>query len=685
MSKSIESSVVDGWLYKQLDQLNVKHSIEQGSIDNRIDRALDSAKSKQGGNGKNRPDAQVLIDNGNVQIPVMIENKGIKNRLIKTTGHDVVKLKNKYNHYDYKKTIRKYAVNGACYYSSVILHHTSSFPVVLAVGVNGYRDSTRRVNYEVRAYVVNTEHPDIPIYLKDYPDLSFLSKSNQSLLLKNIKDVQMDPAELQKHKADIDEHLTKVLKRLNQHLSENIRVNYRIFVVAGSIMAALGLKDDDNNYIVSPLNPDSLKSSSEDGETDGEKVMRKVKAFLKAERLPEAKRKKIINSLQSTLLFSNLSIKDDKTNESPLKTAYDEIYHNLVPAYQMTGGNLDFTGKLFNVMTDWISVPDGGKNDVVLTPRYITNLMANITQVNMNSYVWDWALGSGGFLISAMNRMLADARKRISSPDKLKKKLNHIKDYQLLGIEKLPDIYVLAVLNMILMGDGSSNILNEDSLRQFNGNYSYDKDKGKPFPANVLLLNPPYSAEGHGMIFLRDALEKMHSGMAAILIERSAGNGKATKINQDILKNNTLLATIKMPEKIFKGAKTNIFLFRVGVKHDRHQQVKFIDFTNDGYKHSHRKKSHHNLVDIDHAHARYKELANVVKYGNIDDAKWLKKGKTYFTDTIDPTSGSDWNFDQHIKIDKQVTPKDCDKTVRNYLGWRISDLLEHGGAGNDKD
>ena len=28
---------------------------------------------------------------------------------------------------------------------------------------------------------------------------------------------------------------------------------------------------------------------------------------------------------------------------------------------------------------------------------------------------------------------------------------------------------MLAILNMILMGDGSSNILNKDSLKEFNG------------------------------------------------------------------------------------------------------------------------------------------------------------------------------------------------------------------------
>lgn len=57
--------------------------------------------------------------------------------------------------------------------------------------------------------------------------------------------------------------------------------------------------------------------------------------------------------------------------------------------------------------------------------------------------------------------------------------------YQLLGIEKLADIYMLAVLNMILMKDGSSNIIHGDSLTEFEGNYEQGEYNGKPFPANV--------------------------------------------------------------------------------------------------------------------------------------------------------------------------------------------------------
>ncbi len=108
-----------------------------------------------------------------------------------------------------------------------------------------------------------------------------------------------------------------------------------------------------------------------------------------------------------------------------------------------------------------------------------------------------------------MNEMLGDARNTITSPEELTQKEIKIKAEQLLGLEILSSVYMLAVLNMIMMGDGSSNILNKDSLRDFDGNYGFGKTEDK-FPADAFILNPPYSASGNGMIFVERALSMMH-------------------------------------------------------------------------------------------------------------------------------------------------------------------------------
>ena len=214
--------------------------------------------------------------------------------------------------------------------------------------------------------------------------------------------------------------------------------------------------------------------------------------------------------------------------------------------YYKIGLSTDFTGKLFNEMYSWLGFTQDKLNDVVLTPSYVANLLVKLARVNKDSYVWDFATGSAGLLVAAMNEMLIDAKNKINSPEQLAIKSAEIKANQLLGLEILPSVYMLAILNMILMGDGSSNILNKDSLKDFKGNYGFG-NANKKFPADAFILNPPYSAPGNGMIFVEKALSMMEKGYAAIIIQNSAGSGKAITYNKNILKHSTLLASIKMP------------------------------------------------------------------------------------------------------------------------------------------
>ena len=285
-------------------------------------------------------------------------------------------------------------------------------------------------------------------------------------------------------------------------------------------------------------------------------------------------------------------------------------------------------------------------------------------------------------VLAAMNEMMIDAKNNISSPDVLEQKILKIKAEQLLGLEVLSSVYMLAVLNMILMGDGSSNILNEDSIVNFNGKYGFGKIN-EYFPANAFVLNPPYSAEGNGMIFVEKALAMMKHGYAAIIIQNSAGSGKAIEYNKRILKKNTLLASIKMPTDIFVGksnVQTSIYVFRVGEAHDKTEIVKFIDFSNDGYTRTNRKKARNNLVDRDHAKERYDELVRVVRSGK-SQLHYLSE-EDYYEGTIDPTNGADWN--QRAPIDIRPTLEDFKKTVADYLAWEVTKLFREAKTEEDR-
>ena len=295
--------------------------------------------------------------------------------------------------------------------------------------------------------------------------------------------------------------------------------------------------------------------------------------------------------------------------------------------------------------------------------------------------MWDFATGSAGLLVAAMNEMLIDAKNTITSPDELAQKEIKIKAEQLLGLELLSSVYMLAILNMILMGDGSSNILNKDSLSDFDGNYGFGKTDSK-FPADAFVLNPPYSANGNGMNFVEKALDMMNKGYAAIIIQNSAGSGKAKGYTKKILEKHTLLASIKMPVDIFIGkssVQTNIYVFKVNEKHHKDEMVKFIDFSSDGYTRTNRKKSSNNLKDTDRAKERYEELVNLVRFGKSKLNIFTEK--EYYENTIDPQNGADWN--QTALIDTKPTLQDFKRTVSDYLAWEVSSLLKQQNSGDD--
>ena len=357
---------------------------------------------------------------------------------------------------------------------------------------------------------------------------------------------------------------------------------------------------------------------------------------------------------------------------SLLHTLFGQVKKDIIPCLE-SNLHFDFTGKILNSLNDWVKIENDSKNDVVLTPRYVTQLMAKMARTNKDSFVWDKAMGSGGFLVSAMDIMIKDATNKITDKKELEEKINHIKEQQLLGIEILGNIYILAVLNMILMGDGSSNVFNGDSH-----NFILDSNR---FPANVFLLNPPYSANGKGFCFVEEALSQMTDGYACILIQDSAGNGQGLPYTKRILQNNTLEASIKMPQGLF-GNKASvsvyIFVFKVNRPHEEDDIVTFIDFSEDGYSRQNRKKSTQevNLRDTDNAVARYDEVLALVLGKRPKTSYYTETNGKVIKDTI-TLNGDDWLFTNHKVVDTTPTEEDFKKCVSSYLSWKVKCLMEN--------
>lgn len=661
---SVEEMVED--YYKtQLNGYGIRYFTKTESINDEIDNALKKAPSKSGGTGNNYPDIKLMIQSEAMRIiPVMIEAKGKKGDLIKLDKENEIDLNS-------AKAIQKYAVNGAIHYAKSIIEFSNSYKECIAIGVNGFKNEDGSLSTELETYYISKDNFLIPQKIDDYTDLSFLKNKNINKLLEKIDSLNLTEEEVEKKAKETENELDKKLRAINQVMQDTlqINVNFRVNLITGMIMAGLGVENK-----IAPLEIEELKGNIGKKDHDGYILLNKIESFLGEKSLPQEKREMIISTLSNVFIYDQLW--KPVNGESKLKSIYTMIYNDILPIFH-SSHHLDFTGKLFNVLNEWVNVPDGDKNDVVFTPRYVTDLMAKLAKVDMNSYVWDYATGSAGFLVSSMKIMLNDAANKIKSLEELTKKQNSIKYEQLLGIEKLSDIYMLAVLNMILMGDGSSNIIHKDSLKEFDGKYEQGDNKDKDFPANVFLLNPPYSADGKGFIFVEKAFSKMKSGRGVILIQENAGSGNGLPYTKNLLKNNTLLASIHMSD-IFcgkAGVQTAIYVFEIGKAHNVKQMVKFIDFSNDGYTRQNRKKSSQavNLKDTDHAKERYEELVNLVLYGK----KYLKyfTEEDYIEDTIS-LDGNDWTYSMHKKINTEATEEDFKNTIKEYLSWKVSEVLK---------
>lgn len=673
--QSVEPNVADlanGWMrsYK------LDYKLEQESLNTEIDRALDEYFSKNGGVGGNRPDAKLLLrDKNMVNYPVLIEYKGYKDKLVALDSEGKVANKTAKNQPDFKH-INSYAVNGAVHYANALLHYTS-YTDIIAIGMTGYKTEAGKLEHEIGVYYVSKSNFGIGQKIDNYTDFSFLKKSNFDKFIEKVKRLKLTPDEIEKLKEQREREINASLVKLNNDIYQNekgLSERDRVYLVAASIIATLGVPGR-----VAALEKSELKSSTETGKRDGDIILRKIKAFLDEKNLPQEKRDMIVRTLQNTLTTDNIN--KVETGESQLKRVFTKIVDDLGIYYKI-GLTTDFTGKLFNEMYSWLGFSQDKLNDVVLTPAYVATLLARLARVNMDSYVWDFATGSAGLLVAAMNEMLNDAKNKIKSPDEFARKSAAIKANQLLGLEILSEVYMLAILNMILMGDGSSNILNKDSLKEFNGNYGFGKTDEK-FPADAFVLNPPYSAPGNGMVFVEKALSMMSKGYAAIIIQNSAGSGKATEYNKRILKHSTLLASIKMPMDLFIGkssVQTNIYVFRVGETHQKDDTVKFIDFSVDGYTRTNRKKASCNLRDTDHAKERYQELVDLVRFGKAKLNIFTEK--EYYEGTIDPENGADWN--QTAPIDTKPRLEDFKKTVSDYLAWEVSNLLKNQNLEDDR-
>lgn len=655
---------INDWVKAKFEKLGLRNQRDfytESAIPNYLKDALKGRAKTENRTNFGKPDFSLT----KYKIPIIIENKlGIKKLLIETK--DGIKFD--------EKAIKDYAVNGALYYSTGIIA-SGKYHEAIAIGIAGDCEET----IEIKVYFVYGSGEYSYKLLENITTLDFLE--NQKTFDEFYKSAIL--TEEEKHEILINSQSTlqKYAKSLNKLMhNHNITAPQRVLYVSGMLLSMQNVVDINGKIIQDGLTPEDLKGIQSETKRDGVQIINQIKEFLTFRDIPIDKQELMLSSFKEiskdsqrdepTVLDKEVS-KLIKENASSNKQIFTFIYHNIFLSIDAMAGHLDIMGEMYSEFLKY-ALGDGKEIGIVLTPPYVTKMMATILDVNQNSKVMDLATGSAGFLISAMELMIQDSENLYGKKtSQANEKIENIKKEQLLGVELNAEMFTLAATNMILRGDGSSNI-------QKGNTFDTPEKLYTDFRANKLLLNPPFSFKENGMPFIEFGLNKMEKGgLGAIIIQDSAGSGKAVNTNKKILKNHTLKASIKMPVDLFQpmaGVQTSIYIFEAHKPHDFEQTVKFIDFRDDGYKRTSR-----TLQEINEPTQRYQDIIKIYKAGlNAKvEANW-KINEVYIEDFI-TQNGADWNFDQHKIINSKPTLEDFKKTVSDYLSWEVSNILRQKG------
>ncbi len=244
----------------------------------------------------------------------------------------------------------------------------------------------------------------------------------------------------------------------------------------------------------------------------------------------------------------------------------------------LTKNDFDVFGKFYDEFIKYAG-GDGKGLGIVLTPRHILDLMCDLGGLDINSDVYDPCTGTGGFLVTAMAKMI-----EMAGDDT--EKIEQIKKEQIYGIELRTDMYALAAANMIFKGDGHPDILNGSC-------FNLREETRKRHP-NLAPFNPPYNLKTEGMkeldfiIDTANALER--DGKVVVIIPRSVGTKQSPAnllLKKNLLEYHTLETVIGLPNDLFEekaGIPTMILIITAHRPHLKDHYTQLINFEDDGFE-----------------------------------------------------------------------------------------------------
>lgn len=300
-----------------------------------------------------------------------------------------------------------------------------------------------------------------------------------------------------------------------------------------------------------------------------------------------------INKASKLAILNNKVLDDQDVQSLTYKEISDILKFidvNIIPFIndKNTAGQ-DLLNLFFTTFNKYVGKSD--KNQA-FTPDHICSFMSKVVGVNKNSRVLDPCCGSGAFLVRAMTDAMDDCE--------TEEEREKVKQEQIFGIEYEAGAFGLASTNMLIHGDGNSNVV-QDSL--FNKGKWIEENN-----INVVLMNPPYNATkkfcnphytenwdskkkedpSKGFHFVEWVARQVssHCKMAVLLpMQTAIGSSNDVKeIKKKMLDNYTLDAVFSLPVEIFypgAAAVAVCMVFDLSQKHEKANKETFFGYFRD--------------------------------------------------------------------------------------------------------
>ncbi len=616
----------DLWVYDLLRQAGIVLDA-QGSSIKEIDDALKTA-SKRGTGNVGFPEYVGVVKD----YLIVIEDKADLSKHIKRDEMGNISLGT--------SAVTDFAVNGAFFYGKH-LAKTTSYKKIIVFGISG----------DEKKHKISPVYLDETEFYRELPEVeSFISFSEDNIDEYYVREILKEDTDAEKETAEILRDASVLHEDLRNY--GNLLDTEKPLIVSGILLA---LRESEyKNFSVDDLTGDTVK-------TDGQKIYDAINANLKRVNVaPEVKKDKILSQFAFIKDTVKLNEIEPKLNKTPLKHFSEYLNEKIYKSIRYNSSAEDYIGRFYGEFMSY-SGGDGQTLGIILTPKHITQLFCDLADLQPTDIVFDPCCGTAGFLIAAMHNML-------SKTDNAAQKKN-IRQKQLHGIELRPNMFTIATTNMILRGDGKSNLLNDDFFK-------LDAGKLQLKQATVGMMNPPYSQGSkqnpdlYEMSFVEHLLDSLVAGArCVVIVPQSSMTGKTKEeqaLKENILKHHTLEGVISLSKDTFYGVGTIpcIAVFTAGEPHPAEKVCKFINFENDGYKVA----AHVGLVETESAKDKKQHLLDVW-FDRIDtETKFCVKT------TIEATD--EWLHSFYYFNDEIPTEEDFIKTIGDYLTFEFSMVMQ---------